>query len=157
MVKKLKLKNKYIYTHISFHITGYSFVRTIRLGSCCQTNLNPVTLWTLRIENASTSGHQGALWGHGSVPAAWLFEEEEEEEKKGGALSTVLTGVWVSLLRPGRTGGEGELALHGRLGFPFLPQQLTPVQLRSFGKRGQLVFALSEAGRGRGERDKTRQ
>lgn len=61
-----------------------------------------------------------------------------------GAAAAVLTCVGVSLLSPERTGSEGELALHGRLGFPFLPQQFTPVQLRSFGERGQLFFALSE-------------
>ena len=61
-----------------------------------------------------------------------------------GAGGAALTGVRVSLLGPQRTGREGELALHGRFGFPFLPQQLSPVQLRSFGERGQLVFTLSE-------------
>lgn len=84
----------------------------------------------------SIACHQGAVWGHGSGPAAWQFEEEQ------GGMVTVLTSVWVPLLCPGRTWCEGEFALHGRLGFPFLPQQFTPVQLWSFGERGQLVFAL---------------
>lgn len=61
-----------------------------------------------------------------------------------GGTATLLTGVGVSLLCLGRTGSEGELALHGRLCFPFLPQQFTPVQLWSFGERRQLVFALSK-------------
>ncbi len=81
------------------------------------------------------------MCGHGSLPAAWLVKEEQRGE------ATALTGVRVSLLGPERTGSEGELALHGRLGFSFLPQQFTPVQLRSFGERGQLVFALSEVKR----------
>lgn len=68
-----------------------------------------------------------------------------KEGERGAAKA--LTGVRVSLLGPERTGSEGELAFHGRLGFPFLSQQFTPVQLRSFGERGQLVFALSEVRR----------
>lgn len=76
------------------------------------------------------------MWGYGSQPEAGLLKE-----RVGGA-AAALTSVRVSLLCPERTGSEGELALHGGLGFPFLPQQFTPVQLWSFGEWGQLVFAL---------------
>lgn len=87
-------------------------------------------------KKVSTINHKGAVWGCGRQPEAWLLGE-----KVGGAAPS-LTSVGVSLLCPERTGSEGELALHGGLGFAFLPQQFTPVQLWSFGEWGQLVFAL---------------
>lgn len=124
---------------------GRNFLSVAIFESSCRTSQNPLTGQYLQ-KMFKRTGHQGAVRGHGSKPTAWPLKEEQ-----GGA-ATVLTGVRVSLLGPERTGSEGELALHGRLGFPFLPQQFTPVQLRSFGERGQLVFALLEV---KGEIKKT--
>lgn len=62
--------------------------------------------------------------------------------EEGGGAAPVLTSVRVSLLRPERTGAKGQLALHGGLGFAFLHQYVTPVQLWSFAEWGQLVFVL---------------
>ena len=81
----------------------------------------------------STAGHQGAVGSHGCKPAVL-----EGRPETGAAL----TCVGVSLLRSGRTGSEGELALHGRLGFALLPQNFAPIQLRSLGEGGYLIFAL---------------
>ena len=79
--------------------------------------------------------------------ARWQCEDMAASQQRGcwrrsGGAAPALTSVGVMLLCPERTGSEGELALHGGLGFPILPQQFTPVQLRSFGKWGQFVFAL---------------
>lgn len=129
------LFSPYYLIYISlFNTTGHSCLCMVRFGSCCQTSWNLLT-WRRWFKNGPPGGSV-RTWQSASSVAVW-------EEEQGGA-ATTLTGVGVSLLGPERTGSEGELALHGRLGFPFLPQQLTPVQLRSFGERGQLVFALSE-------------
>lgn len=40
----------------------------------------------------------------------------------GGGAAPVLTSIGVPLLCPERTGGKGQLALHGGLGFAFLHQ-----------------------------------
>lgn len=80
---------------------------------------------------------------HFSPPGGGVRTWQRASSSLIGGVST-LTSVRVSLFGPGWTWSEGKLALHGRLGFPFLPQQLTPVQLRSFGERRQLVFALSQ-------------
>lgn len=131
------LKNKYIliewfFIHLRIHTTGHKFISETWLRSRFRNNIDPLlTIWR-------------PVWQQATRGQCTDMAVSQQHGCLEGGTATLLTRVGVSLLCLGRTGSEGELALHGRLCFPFLPQQFTPVQLWSFGERRQLVFALSK-------------